>query len=87
MDEPKLMIAMRATDPRICHPVATLRRPCSRCGEVCGITPASLDAVEAQGLSVVCTQCLTTEEVLAMQTVTITQAQLDEVKRYQAGLQ
>lgn len=87
MDEPKMMIAFRATNPRIVHAVATLRRPCDRCGEVCGITPASLDAVEAQGLTLVCSECLTPEEVMAMQQVVITREQLAEVHRYRASQQ
>jgi hypothetical protein len=87
MDEPKIMIAYRAIDPRIVHAVATLRRPCSRCNETCGVTPASDQAIEQMGLQLVCTQCLTAAEVLAIQQVTITQQQLDEARRYQAGLQ
>jgi hypothetical protein len=87
MEEPKLMIAFRATHPGIVHAVATLRRPCSRCKEVCGITPASLEAVEQQGLTLICSECLTPAEVMAMQTVTITKGQLDEVQRYHASQQ
>jgi len=58
------LLAFRADNPRVIPELARIRKPCSRCGQVCRITLAS--SVVAGGLPVVCTECLTPREMRKM---------------------
>lgn len=60
------LIAMRAADMALVHPLADFSRKCSRCGEGVGLYPSGQSIIERLGearVEIVCNRCVEPKEV------------------------